>query len=670
MIKNRKLYLPYILCSIGTVMMFYIISSMSASPLLRPLEGGTSLAFILELGKYVIAFFSLIFLLYTNTFLMRRRYKEFGLYNILGMNKHNISRIVLLESWFVAIIGIVGGLLAGIILSKLAELGLMKVIGADIDYRLTFEPQSIGMTVILYAVIFLLLMVKSLIMVRKCKPLELLSSENVGEKPLKVNWAVAVLGAAILIAAYIMAFRIDNALSAFTLFFVCVIMVIAATYMLFMAGSVALCRLLQKNKKYYYKKQHFLSVSNMAFRMKRNGAGLASICILATMVLVMISSTSSLYFGIDDSLNASFPQPARMTISVPDIDSFTPENIERIRAEYEDVFERRKFVPEDVVEYSYCTIAGLITPDGILFNVERRDSLINYKNLVTVTFLAADDYNRLYGTSLDPGPGEAYIYSNNKYFDTDRITGEMLDLAVAGRIEKDPHIYNSMMQVSSTLLAVISDFGQIRPMEQLHYSEYDIPLLEKYYYYGFGSSESDDKVSSTIHAQMENIFERDTLIWDDGLSFSADCRADAKENFFYTFGGLFFVAIILSILFIAAAVMIIYYKQISEGYEDQARFNIMQKVGMTEKDIKKTVNSQVLTVFFAPLVMAGLHLVFSFNMIWEILRAFSMANKKFAIIVTVISFIIFAVFYAIIYKITAQSYYRIVSGTKGQHETR
>ncbi|MBQ0084515.1 MAG: FtsX-like permease family protein, partial [Clostridiales bacterium] len=281
--KNRKLYLPYILSCIGMVMMGYIVQSLSYSPVLKQMRGGSNMEAILSIGKFVIAIFSLLFLFYTNSFLVRRRFKEFGLYSILGMGKNGIAKIVLFESLFSAFFGLAGGIGLGILFSKFAELGLLNAIKAPIDYSLHLSGEAISFTAMVFGIIFILITIKSLITVAKCNPLELLRKENLGEKPPKTNWVLAVAGAVLLISAYIISVTIESPLSALSLFFVAVIMVIAATYMLFVSGSVALCGILRKNKKYYYKKNHFVSVSSMSYRMKRNGAGLASIRILATM---------------------------------------------------------------------------------------------------------------------------------------------------------------------------------------------------------------------------------------------------------------------------------------------------------------------------------------------------------------------------------------------------
>lgn len=297
--KNRRLYIPYLLTCIGMVAMFYILQSLSYSPLLQEMKGGNNVGLVLSLGKYVISVFSLIFLIYTNSFLNRRRNKEFGLYHILGMGKRGLLRISAWESLFISAVGMVGGIALGIALSKLAELGLLNAIHVAPDYRFTMHFESIKVTIGIFAIIFVFLFLKSMLHILRAKPLELMHSEQTGEKPPKANWLFAVLGLLLLGGAYYLAVSIQSPLKALTLFFVAVIMVILGTYLLFCAGSVTLCRTLQKNKRYYYQKQHFVSVSSMTYRMRRNGAGLASICVLSTMVLVMLSSASSLFIGAE-----------------------------------------------------------------------------------------------------------------------------------------------------------------------------------------------------------------------------------------------------------------------------------------------------------------------------------------------------------------------------------
>ena len=329
--KNKRLYLPYILTCVGMVMMYYIVCFLSVSPILATLPGGDDVLWMLQLGTWVVGFFALIFLFYTNSFLMRRRKKEFGLYNILGMGKRNLARILIWENLIIAFIAIAGGLVAGILFSKVAELGMVNILSADVSFSLTVDLRTIGLVLVLFSAIFLLIFLNSLRQIHLSKPIELLRSENVGEKPPRANWVLAVLGVLLLGGAYWLAVTIQDPVSALVWFFVAVLMVIAATYLLFIAGSVVLCKLLQKRKKYYYKPNHFVSVSSMVYRMKRNGAGLASICILCTMVLVTLSTTVCLYVGLEDSLQSQHPRQIGTYAYVTDPAMLYSEKTEQVR---------------------------------------------------------------------------------------------------------------------------------------------------------------------------------------------------------------------------------------------------------------------------------------------------------------------------------------------------
>ena len=329
--KNKRFYLPYILTCVGMVSMFYIVSFLSTSPLLLYMPGSETVSSTLNLGSWVIGAFSLLFLFYTNSFLMKRRKKEFGLYNILGMGKWNIGRILFWETIITVLISFVCGAVFGIALSKLAELCLVNVIRGDVDFSLTVSSDALISTLTLFSVIFLLIFLNDIRQIKFTNPAELLRSENAGEKPPKANWFLGIVGVLLLGGAYYIAITIEDPVSALVLFFVAVLMVIVGTYLVFISGSVMFCRILQKRKKYYYKPNHFISVSSMVYRMKRNGAGLASICILATMVLVMISSTASLYFGSESSLAIRYPRDFTINVNFMDIEDMNDENISSLR---------------------------------------------------------------------------------------------------------------------------------------------------------------------------------------------------------------------------------------------------------------------------------------------------------------------------------------------------
>lgn len=657
--NNRKLYVPYILSCIGTVMMYFILHSLSVSPLLNETHGGGNLEIILSLGKYVIAAFSLLFLFYTNSFLIRRRYKEFGLYSVLGMDKRGIGRVVLWESLFVSLLGLAAGLLFGIAFSKLAELGLLRAIQSDVDFRFYISWEAVLWTLLLYGGIFAALLLKSVWQVGRAKPLELLKTENYGEKPPKANWFFALLGLGLLGVAYYLSLSIRSPLKALMLFFVAVLMVIAATYLLFMAGSVTLCRLLQKNKKYYYKKNHFVSVSSMAYRMKRNGAGLASICILCTMVLVMLSSSASLYFGMDDALNARFPQDTIINLFLPDATDTDDEHLSQLREVYEGVFDDFGVEPQNVTELPCANLTAMQKNGIYITDPTMEEEYSNADKIYGFNFLSVADYNRITKSNVVVAPGEALAYKDGFVPADGMVCFETVSFKVTGTVEHNPAGFSTALAQWQNCTLVISDLSELQPLENLTDS-FGGRALTTQYYYGYDLDVDDETAIEIFHTQTGNLSQV-IFLGDNGFGYSGGCRAAEQYDFLSTYGGLFFIGICLSIVFLFAAVMIIYYKQVSEGYEDQARFAIMQKVGMTGKDIKKSINSQVLTVFFAPLLFAGLHLGFAVPLVWKILQMFGLMNFGFMILVTVISFALFGVFYAIIYKLTAKAYYSIVS---------
>ena len=666
--KNHRLYVPYILTAVGMVMMSYIIHSLTFSPSVAAIPHDGDIRTVLGLGKFVIAIFALLFLFYTNTFLIRRRNKEFGLYNILGMDKRGICRVVFWENLFVALISIAAGLFLGVVFSKLAELGLLNAVHSEVGVGFSIPIRAIALTAAFYGAIFLVLFLRSVFDVLRSRPTELLKSESVGEKPPKANWIMALIGAGLLGGAYYLAVTIESPLTALVLFFVAVIMVIIATYLLFMAGSVTLCRILQKNKRYYYQKDHFVSTSSMAYRMKRNGAGLASICILSTMVLVMISSTSSLYFGANDAIKARFPRENEIAFQVDALDKLNENTVGEMREVFEETFRAHGVKPSEVNEYIFASIAGM--QQGAFFEADAAGQQFNaiqtYDNIRILYFIALDDYNAVMGTSYSLREGETMIAALRCQYEEKTLAVGELSLTVAGKCETMP-LGEASSQILPSVQIIVPDYETLRPLEKLTYDASREMLLEMSVYYGYDLADTGEEETVAVYKEAkEKLMKVDTLQYmGDGCAYSGGCLAAEKEDFFTTFGGLFFLGILLSIVFIFGAVMIIYYKQVSEGYEDQARFAILQKVGMSHEDVKKSIDSQVLTVFFTPLLMAGIHLAFAYPLIWKILMLFNLHNLRLVILVTVGAFLLFGLFYAVIYRVTARAYYGIVlSGEK------
>ncbi len=658
--KNRRTYLPYILTCSGMIMMYYITSFLTVSSFVKEMKGGDIMQQLLFMGCGVMVVFSAVFLFYTNSFIIRRRKTEFGLYNILGMDKRNISRILLWETLMIYVISIVVGISCGILFSKLAELALTKMLGGAASYTFNAEPKSIIHALVYYAVIFLLILINSLRQIHLANPIELMKSENSGEKPPKANYVLAVMGALILGAAYFMAVYIKEPLSAIFAFFVAVLMVIAATYLLFISGSVAVCRVLQKNKNYYYKTNHFISVSQMAYRMKRNGAGLASICILSTMVLVTLSSTICLYIGEEDVLRDRYPRNF-----IIDTYSVEEEMTSLTRKAAEDALEKFGETPKNVLHYSYLNITGGFSGDRVILDSNRIAELESSFNpdIRQIFFISLADYNRLTGKNETLTEGEVIIYTAKDQYNYSSITlDEYGTFAIKERAEDFAENGTDAMIGIPSVYLFVKDEAVIKELYELQLGIYGQYHSMMHDYYGFDLDCDEDKqieINAEIFENIKKLKAENPDIWS---GVSLDCAANDKADFYAMYGGLFFLGILLGSVFIAAAVLIMYYKQISEGFEDKAKFEILRKVGMTKDEIRRSINSQVLTVFFAPLAAAGIHMAFAFGIISRLLTLFGLTDAGLFAVVTLCCFMLFGILYTAVYIITSGSYYKIVSG--------
>lgn len=669
--KNSRLYLPYILTCAGTVMMCYIISFLSQSSEFGKIPGGNTVQGFLSVGIGVMAVFSLIFLFYTNSFLIRRRKKELGLYNILGLGKRNLAAVLAAETLTVALVSIAGGLLSGILFSKLAELCLVRILGGSAKFTFTVSYTSVVMTAIQFAGIFLVIYLYTLLQIRLTNPIGLLKSESTGEKPPKANWFAAAAGILILGAAYYLALSVEDPVTAITVFFFAVVMVIVATYLLFISGSVTLCRILQKNKRYYYKTNHFVSVSSMAYRMKRNGAGLASICILCTMVLVMISSTVCLYAGKEDSLRQRYPRNINLDAVVNGTALLDGPQTERVKQIIEETASENGASPENILEYGCAAFGGVIEGEKIIYDSSVYENRLDKMDEVWQIFIVSlDDYNRLMGQNETLSSGETLIYTTKEVpYDNNTIRiGDGETLTVKKRVNDFADNGVDSMQIFPTLYLFVPDFDAVvNPIAGVR-SDDDIGLVSLHWYYGFDldcADETQIEIQSRITEKTAELEKND----EEFSYFHMITEGVAKEraDFYGLYGGLFFLGILLGLVFISAAVLIIYYKQISEGYEDRSKFDIMQKVGMTKREIQKSINSQVLTVFFMPLIASGIHLAFAFPIIRKMLMIFGLINLPFLIMTTVACFLVFAAFYLVVYRATSRSYYRLVSGMRNDN---
>lgn len=659
--KNKKLYIPYILTCIGMVMMFYIITFLSSSDMMMNYPGGETMRGILGFGVYVIGFFAVIFLFYTNSFLVRRRKKEFGLYNILGMGKRNIARVMLWETLFIGAFSIAVGMALGVLFSKLAELVMVNIMSMDVTFGVTIDYKAIYYTVVLFAVIFFLILLNSLRQVHLSNPIALLHSENAGEKPPKANWFFAVLGVLILGCAYYLAVTIKDPVTTLAAFFFAVIMVIIATYLIFISGSVAFCKILQKKKNYYYKTNHFVSVSSMSYRMKRNGAGLASICILCTMVLVMISSTVCLYLGKEDSLRERYPRNINVTMTSQIYSDLISQDANSIAKMSIETAENMGYKPVNAIDYTMLSFVSYIRDGEIVF--DDGENGFNYvtSDLWQIFIVSLDDYNRLTGSQENLDEDEVMIYTSKDMdynYDVLKIKGQE-PLNIKKVVTDFENNGVDTMQIIPALYIFVPDL-ELQTEMISEQSENTIGNINRFV--GYDLDATDQQQTDVFNEIYDWLRTSQVNSADSSMYVYVEGSANEKLEFFGLYGGLFFLGIILGIVFIFAAVLIMYYKQVSEGYEDQSRFEIMQKVGMTKREIKKSINSQMLTVFFMPLIAAGVHLAFAFPMIYKMLILFGLVNKVFLIMVTVGCFLLFALLYMLVYKITSRAYYSIVSG--------
>lgn len=661
-VKNKRLYLPYILTCVGMVMMFYIVFFLGISDVIAGIAGGDQMQLILSWGEYVVGAFALIFLFYTNSFLMRRRKKEFGLYNILGMGKRNLARILVWETVLIGLIALVGGLAAGILFSKVAELAMVNILQGDVTFHLSLDADAIIATVLMFAVIFLLILLNSLRQIHLAKPVELLRSDAVGEKPPRANWFLALLGAVILAVAYYIAVTVENPVEAILWFFVAVIMVIVATYLLFVAGSVSLCRFLQKCRSYYYKPDHFVAVSSMTYRMKRNGAGLASICILCTMVLVMVSGTACLYVGTENSMRNRYPRNIDLDVRLYSAEQIRGQEVAELRKICQDAVKEHDTEMQDVLDYSAATFSGYLKDGYLETDVSSVTGFeaTDYDNIWQVFVVPLEDYNRLMGTEEILEPGEALMYTTKQDYDAEQITVKDQTVRIVKKAEDFVDNGTDSMQVISSLYLFVPDVAEyVAPLMELR-DQYDNPIVNVHWYYAFDLPDPDEDqilLAESLQEQLREYSMNNTV-----PSIIMESAAMERSGFYALYGGLFFLGILLGIVFLLGAVLIMYYKQVSEGYEDQSRFAIMQKVGMTKREIRRNVNSQVRIVFFLPLAAAGIHLCFAFPIMRRLLAAFALTDLKLLICVTAGSFLIFALAYLLVYRVTSRAYYKIVSG--------
>lgn len=649
--KNSQIYIPYILTCIFTIAMFYIMTFLITNEGISLIAGGDQLKVILVLGAFVMAIFSVILLLYTNSFIMKKRKREIGLYNILGMGKRHIAKVMTIETAYIMLITTALGIGAGILLSKLMLMFLARLLGFSIAFGFEISISGIIITVVLFAAIFMLTLLGNLRRIHVAQPVELLHGSNTGEKEPKAKWFLTIIGIAALGTGYYIAITTENPLQAMLMFFVAVLLVIIGTYCLFTACSIALLKLLKRNKKYYYKTKHFTSVSGLMYRMKQNAIGLGNICILSTMVLVMMSGTSSLFIGLEDAIKRNYPQNIIVTE-----ERASAENLDEVKVIINDTVRESGYEVENVTEYRYVNYIFVRNGNEFELVDERINMTADNNKFSIVTFIPFEEYIKLapdaaeYELKADEvflytdctGPeGEAVSINGDSYRIAARLTDSAVNEEVAD-VYFDTYYFVMSDEKSIEEMFLQADIGEWTGLD---------------YYYGFDLSCSGEEQTGFYETLRPRLSEYNG---ENDTSFALSASVMIKNDFLMMYGGLFFLGLFLGIMFIVATVLIMYYKQISEGYEDKKRFEIMQKVGLSRTEIKKTIRSQVLMVFFMPLVMAFVHVIMAFKMITRLLMILGMTNELLYMGCTIGTMVLFALIYTVVYVMTARVYYKIV----------
>jgi len=648
--KNAQTYYPYVLAGSATVMMFYSMLFLFMSREVRGMSDSYTLRIVLGLGGWVIGIFAVILLMYINSFLIKRRKKEFGLFNILGMEKKHIARIMLIETAMIGLLCIGLGLIAGILFSKLGLLLLLRILDMDAAFGFEIPLRAVVVTVVLFGAIFLINLVYNVFQVHLSKPVELLKGGNVGEKEPRTKWLIALIGAASLGGGYYIALTTKSLLTAFYMFFVAVILVIIGTYGLFTAGSIAVLKALRRNKRFYYRPGPFISVSGMIYRMKQNAAGLASICILSTMVIVMLSSTVSLYVGLEDVLRSNYIREINLSVN----QFITDEQTREVEDAVADTVKQAGLDIRNPLALRYVTI--MTARDGNTFTRSSMLSLNNTGGIAYLMFITADEYERHEGVNPGLSEGEALVHVLKGDYNGDTLDFGDYSLSVRGRVdslkifeETNTTIIEMLPQGYVVITANEQDLLRVR--QALYKDREQAPGLN--FSYQFDTNAERD-------AQLELAAALEVKLDELGYPGSVEGREEGRHTFMSLYGVLFFLGLYLGALFILGTVLIIYYKQITEGYDDKERFAIMAKVGLSRDETKRTIRNQVLSVFYLPLVMAVIHITMAFPVIEKLLAMFGMYKTSLYAACTALTILVFAVCYALIYMLTARTYYRIV----------
>jgi putative ABC transport system permease protein len=644
--KNASTYLPYILTCICSIITFYTMITISSNKGLNSMPGHESLITILSLGTIIIGIFSVIFLFYTNSFLIKRRKKELGLYSILGMGKRHIAKVLFFETLFTSLISLVVGLLGGTLIGKLLFLVLLNMLHLTTTIKFSISTFALGITTVVFCGVFLLTLLTNFLQVKLTNPINLLKGGQLGEKEPKTSWILTIIGVLALGSGYYIALTVKSPLAALTVFFLAVLLVIIGTYALFTAGSIALLKVLKRNKKFYYRSKNFVSVSGMIYRMKQNAVGLANICILSTMVLVTISTTVSLYIGKDDMLRNFFPSDVSIVSADNTTDKTALDSLIKKEAGNYQVTIKDKQV------YRFCLLQafqqkGQFSP----YNSTRRPNQQDYDHLCDIQIIPQDDYNKMTNKSYSLRDNEVLIFSVGGTYGQNTILIGKQDYKIKSELQAFPIDEKKQTQFGNTYYLIVKDVATADSMVKSFGSKVSGSSLQ--YSVVFNLVGNDKNTIDYTTALIQKVNETVSKPEIRSLQLS-------KADWYAMYGGFLFLGVFLGVLFMMATVLIIYFKQISEGYEDHNRFEIMQKVGMDKQEVKRTIRKQILMVFFLPLIGAIIHVAFAFKVITKLLAIFNLSNITLILICTIITALVYAALYALVYSLTARTYYKLV----------
>lgn len=655
--NNKSTYIPYIITCIFCIAMIYMMEFLRDCPTLdQAVRQADEVRMIVFTGEIVVEIFCIIFLIYSNSFLMKRRQKEIGLYNILGLERNHIGIVMFLETIITSIGSLAGGIAAGIIGSKLALLLLLKLLHIPSVLGFYISVKGIFTCLFMFGIIFLMILFLNLAKIHLSRPVELLRGNNTGEKEPAAKWLMALIGFICLGAGYYLAVTTESPIKAITIFLLAVILVMAGTYLLFTAGSIVILKFLRRRKSFYYRTGNFISISGMLYRMKQNAIGLASICILSTGVLLMISMTVSIYFGMNDIMLNRYPYDVDMSVT-----SISEDECQTAIEAFEKAIADNKVPVEKSVEEIYLDIVCSKNGDQIL--IKPTNTIRNSDSVLVLSLLNQSEYERLTGISANLNDGEIFAWYPSAV-QKDSVTVDEKEFTVKKWMDKNPLTCGEDAVSDNAVLVVTDeDFKKFDEMRtEMYKGVSSAPAGEDLtLHLGLDITGSETEKIEFGTPVMETVKD---LKKSGGLSENAwiisGIRQQEYESYYADNGSLLFIGIFLGSLFLMGTAMIIYYKQISEGYEDQKRFEIMQKVGLSRREVRSSVRRQILMVFFLPLLMAMLHITMAFPMIRRMLLLFGMTNTKLFIGCTAGTVLIFAVVYGLIYLMTARSYYHIV----------